>query len=369
MKPSKSIVVAGAGIVGASIAYYLTKAGAQVIIIDKGAPAQGTTANSFAWINASRGKSPFHYYLFNRLGIGAWHQLEQELDGALKINWGGSVEWGKDSSDTKALLTATRQHQQLGYPLQIINKKQLAKLEPFVVTDDALETAVYTSIEGHINPVAATGVLLDKAQALGATLITECLVTDIQQSNKKLQKIQTSKGTLDAQKLVIACGNGTPQIASLAGIDVPLKDSPGVLAHSNPLPPLINRVLLTPYGHLKQNPDGAILVGSSFSGTDGTDDSFEAGRTLFEQAAKSVPQLKDASIKKMTLGWRVLPNDELPIIGSPLVAPDIYIAAMHSGITLSPLVGQLAAMELVDNVDVEMLRPYRLERFTNNAGK
>jgi glycine/D-amino acid oxidase-like deaminating enzyme len=63
------------------------------------------------------------------------------------------------------------------------------------------------------------------------------------------------------------------------------------------------------------------------------------------------------------VGRRVLPQDELPIIGSPVTAPDIYLAAMHSGVTLGPLVGQLAAMEIVDGVKVDILKPYRLERF------
>ena len=42
---------------------------------------------------------------------------------------------------------------------------------------------------------------------------------------------------------------------------------------------------------------------------------------------------------------------------------DIYLTVMHSGITLGPLVGRLAAMEILDEVRIEPLAPYRLERF------
>ena len=114
---------------------------------------------------------------------------------------------------------------------------------------------------------------------------------------------------------------------------------------------------------MKQKPDGQVLVGGSFSGSDGSDNSLAFGRNLFDHAAQSVPQLEDVAIDKVTLGWRVLPADELPIIGHPASAPDLYLAVMHSGITLAPLVGQLATMELLDGVDVQTLRPYRLERF------
>ena len=44
-------------------------------------------------------------------------------------------------------------------------------------------------------------------------------------------------------------------------------------------------------------------------------------------------------------------------------APNVYIALTHSGVTLAPLIGELAAIEIVDGVRVESLSPYRPERF------
>lgn len=101
MKPTmpkqRKIIIAGAGIIGAAIAYQLARAGASVTVVEKGVPGQGATANSFAWINASRGKKPYHYYLLNRLGIAAWSDLEKQLPGKLLVRWGGSLEWHHDA--------------------------------------------------------------------------------------------------------------------------------------------------------------------------------------------------------------------------------------------------------------------------------
>jgi glycine/D-amino acid oxidase-like deaminating enzyme len=58
-----------------------------------------------------------------------------------------------------------------------------------------------------------------------------------------------------------------------------------------------------------------------------------------------------------------LPKDSFPIVGFPDGRRDIYLTVMHSGITLGPLVGRLAAMEILDGVRIEPLAPYRLERF------
>ena len=59
-------VIAGAGIIGSSIAYHLARRGAQVTLLEKGEPAGGTTEKSFAWINATFSKQPWHYFLLKR---------------------------------------------------------------------------------------------------------------------------------------------------------------------------------------------------------------------------------------------------------------------------------------------------------------
>ena len=57
-----------------------------------------------------------------------------------------------------------------------------------------------------------------------------------------------------------------------------------------------------------------------------------------------------------------MPIDELPVIGFCEVASNLYIALMHSGVTLAPLVGELATLEIADGARVEMLASYRPER-------
>lgn len=358
----KHIVIIGAGIMGASIGYHLAQAGARVTILEKGEPGQGTTADSFAWINASRGKRPYHYYQLNLFGIAAWERLEQELDGACKVKWGGSLEWELDKDEAEHVNQATKTHQSWGYPLKFIGAEQLTELEPNLLTAD-FETAVYTEIEGHVDPVFATKALLNHAQQMGAVLHTACTVTSIETATDGTRTIKTTQGGFEAHTVVIACGNHSPQIAAMVGVEVPLKDSPGVLVHAKPQPDVIGRIVLSPHGHMKQKPDGRIVLGASFEGGGGTDNSIQAGESLLKHAARSLPQLEEADVEKVTLGWRVLPQDGLPIIGFAKQAPDIYVAAMHSGITLAPLVGKYAVSEILEGVSIDQLQYYRLDRF------
>jgi glycine/D-amino acid oxidase-like deaminating enzyme len=147
---------------------------------------------------------------------------------------------------------------------------------------------------------------------------------------------------------------------------VPLKYSPGVLVHTTPKSPVLQRVVLAPGAHMKQKPNGRIVTGVGFGGTPTTDSSREAGERFLHSAAASVlPDLRSASLDRVTLGWRPLPQDGFPIVGFAPGRRDIYITVMHSGVTLSPFIGRAAAVEILDGVDVEPLQPYRLSRFTN----
>jgi glycine/D-amino acid oxidase-like deaminating enzyme len=357
------VVVAGAGIIGASIAYYLARRGAAVTIVDRAQPGTGATANSFAWMNATFSKRPRTYFELNRLGLQCWRELDVELNGRLQVRWGGSAEWYPDGEEARRLHEQVRGHQAWGYATRIIAEDELRRLEP-EVAPGLVAAAALSEQEGHVDPVHATRTLVEAARSAGATMVAECDVTAIDRPGGRLRAIATSKGGFEADTLVVACGVDTPRVARLAGLTIPLQDSPGLLAHTMPLPPLINRVVLAPGAHMKQKPDGRVVTGVGFGAAGSTDASRETGQKALAAAARFLPELASAPLDKVTLGWRPLPTDGFPVIGSVQSAPGVYVTVMHSGVTLSPLVGRLVATELLDGVDVDLLEPFRPARFT-----
>jgi len=85
---NQHVGVVGAGIIGASIAYHLSKAGVKVTLMERHEPATRASRGTFAWINASWAKQPRHYHSFSQDGVFGWKRLEKEL--GLDIKWGGS---------------------------------------------------------------------------------------------------------------------------------------------------------------------------------------------------------------------------------------------------------------------------------------
>ena len=122
------VVVAGAGIIGASIAYHLAKAGARVTVIDQTGPASHASRGTFAWINATWAKQPRSYHRFNQESVADWHNLQQELK--IPVSWGGSLEWFTGTERQRKLADQVSEQVRWGEPAQIVGAQRVAALEP-----------------------------------------------------------------------------------------------------------------------------------------------------------------------------------------------------------------------------------------------
>ena len=361
-RPRGRVAIVGGGIIGASIGFHLARRGADVRLFEKAEPAAGATSKSFGWINAGFSKRPRHYYRLNRLSMLAYRHLEQELGDTLRVKWGGSLRWYDTVEEGARLRRQVRQHQAWGYPVHLVDADELRRLEPAVVSGTPSATAFATQ-EGSVDPRAVTQALLNGAREWGAQIDYPCEVTGVDVRSGRLHGVRTTCGNFEADVIVIAAGVATPLVAAMVGLGVPLKDSPGVLAHTKPTERMLGRVILAPGAHMKQMLDGRIVTGAGFGGSPTTDTSRELGERLLDEAARVVPDIKNAELERVTLGWRPLPQDDHPVVGFAHRESDVYLAVMHSGVTLAPLIGRLAAQEILDEVRVELLEPYRLERF------
>ncbi len=358
------VVIIGAGIMGASLAYHLARRGTRVTILEKDHPGAGTTPNSFAWLNAA-GKTPRPYYELNMLGMEGWRRLSLEIGPELRIQFGGSVHWIPQSTLAENLAkfqASLRDQQTLGYSIRAIDAPEVRTLIP-TLTPGPISAATFADHEATIDPAATLQLLLRRAQSFGAVIQYPCEVTGFDISSNRVQRLHTTRGPIEADHVVLAAGNGIPPLASHLGLPVPLVESPGVLAHTTPMPPLLHRVAVAEDATLKQNPDGRIVTGTDFGGTPNIQPTRAEGEKLLATAAKYLPALKHAKLDFVTLGHRVMPQDGHSIIGHSRTCTNAYVIATHSGMTLAPIFGQLASMEILEGVDVDLLRPFRPYRF------
>lgn len=374
------VVVAGAGIIGASIAYHLAKAGAQVTVVDAEGPATHASRGTFAWINATWAKHPRSYHSLNQDSVANWHDLAGALE--LPVRWGGSIEWFDGEARTDLLAEQIAEQVAWGEPARMLSAAEVAELEPGIVIAEGARAA-YSPNDGAVDPVAATRALLGAAEQMGATIQYPSAVVGARLAGGRLIGVETTAGVIDADRLVLATGAADDAPRNLAGIDIPQRSTPGIIAVTRPLPRIVERVIAAPGVHLHQRDDGRVIIGEQDGAPDteahdlrlqGRPNDFPAesiaqdhGRRMLAIAEGFFPQLAGAEIESAYIGWRPLPLDGHPVLGFSPARDDVYIAIMHSGVSLAPIVGELVAAEVTSRSTIARLDEYRPDRVFENV--
>ncbi len=377
-QPVTRVAIIGAGIIGASIAYNLSKRGCEVVVIEKHEPAAQASGNTFAWVNAAYANKPASYQYLRQRSLLEYHRLAEDVKIALR--WSGSLEWFQSIDKERQLIREVKEFQSAtGSPTWIIDAQRVAEVEPSLDVGGNWKLA-YSTNDGAVDAPAATRALLDRATDYGAAMIMPATVTGLEERPDGI-RIETDIDTFSADRVVVAAGVGTTGIAAMIGqrVDVSSRSTPGIIVTTEPMPLILNTVLYPPRVHLHQQSDGRFILGEKAGAPDTSmhrgvlrgrpnaypdhDLALEHASRVLDAAARYVPELASAKVERIGIGWRPMPLDSLPLIGQAKKSRRVYFAAMHSGVSLAPIVGHLAAMEILDGVRVELLRDFRPERF------
>ena len=147
MKESPDAIVIGAGVVGAAIAYFLTRLGVHTTLVERDSPGSRVSKASFGYINAV-GKRPEHYHQFSRLGVEAYSTLEEELGPDAGLGGGGALHWPAPGQEGRtAMDTRIKELDDLSYPYRLLTVPEAAELEPNVCVESIEGPILYLPIE------------------------------------------------------------------------------------------------------------------------------------------------------------------------------------------------------------------------------
>lgn len=351
----RDIIVIGGGIIGASIAWHLVKAGAKVRLI-AGKTGGVATPTSFAWINASWG-NPEPYFRLRTRSMAEWNRLAEDVPG-LQLAWCGGLCWDLPRDE---LVIYAREHAKWGYDIREVTADEARTIEPSV--KDIPDLALHVRQEGVAEPVAATLALIESARLMGLDVLEGVTVTGLEEKSGKLTAVHTTEGRLAADMVVIAAGANTPSLAAQLGIEVPIETPPGLIVHSNPVPKMLNGLVIATELHVRQTHEGRIIAGSDFGGTDPGGDPEGTARDLFAKVKDFLHGGDKLEMEFHTVGYRPTPKDGFPILGGAHGIEGVYFAVTHSGVTLAPAIGRFAADEILTGREEPLLAPYRLSRF------
>lgn len=365
------IVIVGAGVIGACLAYHLSLRPQNIVtVLERDIPGAGASGHSFAWVNAF-GKDPRDYHTLNRRSLDMWYRLAHELDADIGIHYGGEMRWESGTERAAQLERRIQQLQTWGYPCKLITREEMFALEP-ELSPGALFAASHSEADIHIETDKFIAVCLERAQESGAIVHSKTCVTDFVIRNGRIAAVKATDTEYKCDVVVLASGIQTTELASLAGLHIPQQLSPGIVIKTTPCTPVLKSVAVIhappvddnhQHLHLRQLADSTLRIGQGTQEGINRDESQEHADALLAQAKTYLPAIADAEAIPTPVGYRPMPLDGFPILGFTAAVPNLYIALMHSGVTLAPLVGEMATMEIVDGVRIDWFSPYRLERF------
>ncbi|SFY02926.1 NAD(P)/FAD-dependent oxidoreductase [Streptomyces atratus] len=373
------VVIVGAGMVGAACAYYTSRSGLSVAVVDRGPVAGGTTGAGEGNLLVSD-KVPGPELELALLSASLWQQLSEELPEGIEYELKGGVVVAA-SEDSLATLSATAAGQrEEGVEAHHLTPDRLRELEPHLAPH--LAGGCHYPQDAQVQPALAAAELLRAATRAGALVRPGEEVVGILRSREgAVCGVRTTRGELRAPVVVNAGGTWGGDLAALAGVNLPVLPRRGFVLVTEPLPRLIrHKVYAAEYVAdvssgsaalqtspvVEGTPSGPVLIGASRErvGFDRTL-SVPVVARLAARAADLFPVLADVRVLRAYHGFRPYLPDHLPAIGPDPRAPGLFHACGHegAGIGLAPATGLLIAEAIRGKRPVLDLAPFAPDRF------
>ncbi len=362
------VIVIGAGVMGASAAFRLAQAGAEVTVLEASRVGGGTSGISFAWTNAHN-KPPRPYHDLNVAGMRAHAGLREEFGATPWWHGGGSLEWEPEEGRAAQAANVERLRS-WGYAAEWITPRELAELEPDIDPTTVGDAPIaYFPEEGWLDPVPYAHAMLSAARRHGARLLCGARVSDLMLAGDCVTGVRTTDGTRHEADVVVNCaGRWANDPVRDAGLHLPLAPTVGFLVFTPPVAASLSRVVRTPV--IDARPDGAGRLMLHWNPTDPllsidtkpSPDMPEA-RDLVARARRLLPSIGDVAPEAVRIAIRPIPGDHLSAIGPMPRLHGYYLAITHSAVTLSPFLGAVIADEVVrarERAELAEFRPGRL---------
>ncbi len=363
-----AIIVIGAGVLGTSVAYRLALAGAKVTVIEATRVGGGTSGISFAWTNSCN-KSPRAYHDLNVAGMKAHAALKDEFGATPWWHAGGRVEW-KAEADREEQRIKVRRLQDWDYPVEWIDRRQLLELEPDIHPASVGDAPIaWYPNDGWLDPVVYAHAMMSAARRLGAQLRTQTKGAGLIVEGGSVKGVRTEAGEAVMADLVVNCtGRWSNDTVGETAPNLPLAPTVGFLAFTPPVPASIQRVVATPLCDFRPDGAGRLIVHRGPADTavnpEITDrPGLEQAVDIIERLIRILPGIAPVKPEATRVTYRPIPKDGLSAIGPVPNLDGYYLMVTHSGVTLSPALGMMAADEIMHGTERPELAQFRPARF------
>lgn len=360
----KKIVVIGAGILGASTAYHLAKAGVDVTVIDRKDAGQATDAAAgiiCPWLSQRRNKA---WYALAKGGAAYYPSLIRQLeeDGETETGYRqvGAISLHTDVVKLEKMeeraLKRRDDAPEMG-DIRLVDREETAAIFPPLSSDYA---SVHVSGAARVNGRSLRDALIHAAKKHGATFVHGSAELSAKQT--VITSVVVGGQTYPADKVILAAGAWASELLAPFAIELKVTAQKAQIVHLElddaetgdwpvVMPPTDQYILAFE--------NGEIVIGATHEDHQPFDHRLTAGglHEVLDKALTVAPGLADATFTEARVGYRPFTPGFLPVIGTVPGMEGLYLAngLGASGLTVGPFLGQqLAKLTMEEPVDIQL---------------
>jgi glycine/D-amino acid oxidase-like deaminating enzyme len=332
------VAVIGGGLVGSALSFGLARAGQRVALLDEGDTAVRASRANFAlvWVQ-SKGLGLPEYAGWTIRSSNAWAEFAAVLKSETGVDVGFERPGGfhlalSEAELERRALQLKRLHNQPGivtYETEVVDRRRLESSLPGLGHD--VVGGSFCPLDGHCNSLRLHHALYTALFNRGVRYLANHKVEDIAYNAGEFT-LRTAQGELRADKIVIAAGNASMQLAPLVGLVAPMKPNRGQIIVTERVRPFLRHPIVT----LRQTDEGTIMIGDSqLDGIDPDEVTMPVTSVMAERAIRMFPILARLNVVRTWSGIRVMTHDGFPIYDQSVTCPGAFLVCCHSGVTLA----------------------------------
>ena len=369
MKKGYDVIIIGGGIVGCATAFELAKRGiTDVLLIEKGYLSSGATGRCGAGIRQQWGSE-----LNARIAMESTHIFEnlEEYTGyshSCGLHQGGYLlvaytekEWAQFQENLKV------QHS-LGIGSRAVDLKEAKEIVPCLNTE-GMFGATFCQKDGHADPFHCTQAYAQGAKRMGVEFPTYTEATGLIICGGHIAGVETTKGTFEASTVINCANVRAPELAKMAGEDLPIVSERHQALVTEPVAPLIDCMVMSFHRsyYVQQTPHGSFVMG--IGPKEEPSFNFKSSWQFLEKncavMCEALPILRKLNVVRQWAGQYDLSPDRNPIIDEAKEAKGFYSVCGFSGhgFMVAPRIAILMANHLANQEDTMDIHMFSQERY------
>jgi len=362
------VVVVGGGVMGASTAFHLAEAGVDVVLVERGDLAGGSTSRAAGGVRAN-----FSDELNISLGLRSlelFESFEQRPGQGIDLHRSGYLFVLTTPEEVATFERTVALQNSLGVESRIVDVEEAVRLSPLLDPDGVL-AAAWSPRDGHCAPESVVLGYASGARRHGATVRTGVEVTGIESSGGEITAVATSTGTVTTGCVVDCAGAWSPQIAAYVDVELPVTPYRRELLVTEAMPEPIDMAFTIEYGtSLYWHREGrGILTGfsdKSISAGFGLERDPQFPERLAELAERRAPGLLDLGVQTGWTGLYEVTPDHNALLGEARDVSRFLYATGFSGhgFLQGPAVGEILRDLYLGVEPFVDISPLDVHRFT-----